>query len=263
MASMDGMYLDHHFDGFDYVLCAGPHHIDSLRKLARRRASLAGLTLLPAGYPKLDLMLVAPATKRLADTSSPPTVVYAPTHVVPSNERLASLRSHGESIVATLLTGGYRVIFRPHPLSFSDLDRALIDRIRALHGDNPRFSLDMSKDYTRSYASADLMVTDLSGTGFTFSLTFTRPCIFFAPDAEAERGLSGIQFEDRDRIGAVVRNGTELLSRASELSRGDMTGQLERFRREFVFRTGESAAYIVTCLEDILAERERPEWIRL
>lgn len=262
MASMDGLYLDHHFDGFDYVLCGGPHHIEALRKLELRRPSLAGLMLSPAGYPKLDLMLDAAETKGRS-SGERPTTVYAPTHVIASNERLASLRRHGERIVEALLAGGYRVIFRPHPISFVDEDRALVDRIAAAHAANPKFSLDRSKDYSRTYASADFMVTDLSGTGFTYSLTFARPCIFFAADEDAERGLYGAQFDARHRIGAVVRTDTELLQKAAELSRIDMTEQLERFRDEFVFNVGSSAPYIVTVLEDILAGREPPDAVRL
>jgi hypothetical protein len=107
------------------------------------------------------------------------------------------------------------------------------------------------------------MVTDLSGTGFTFSLTFTRPCIFFAADEEAERGLNGVQFDDRHRIGAVVRNDVQLLQKAAELSRVDMKEDLVRFRDEFVFHAGSSAAYIVSALEHILAGREPPDAIRL
>jgi CDP-glycerol glycerophosphotransferase (TagB/SpsB family) len=107
------------------------------------------------------------------------------------------------------------------------------------------------------------MVTDLSGTGFTYSLTFARPCLFFAADEDAERGLYGAQFDDRHRIGAVVRTDAELLEKAAELSRIDMREQLERFRDEFVFNVGKSAPYIVNVLEDILAGREPPDAVRL
>jgi hypothetical protein len=262
MASMDGLYLDHHFDGFDYVLCGGPHHIDALRHLAQRRPSLEGLRLIRAGYPKLDLMLAAPEAQ-LSRSAAKATAVYAPTHVIPSNVGLASLRRYGERIVEVLLAGGYRVIFRPHPISFVDEDRPLVDRIEAANAGNPAFSLDRSKDYTQSYASADFMVTDLSGTGFTYSLTFARPCIFFAADEDAERGLNGAQFDDRHRIGAVVRDVSQLLPKAAELSRTDMTQDLLRFRGEFVFNAGKSAAEIVSALEDILAGRVPPDAIEL
>jgi len=255
MASLDGLYLDDHFDGFDYVLCGGPHHIEALRVLARRRPSLAGLKLIPAGYPKLDLMLATREERRPVSAQGG-TVVYAPTHVIASNEKLASLRRHGARIIETLLEGGYHVIFRPHPMSFVDDDRSLVDRIAGSHAGNPRFSLDRSKDYTRTYASADLMVTDLSGTGFTYSLTFTRPCIFFVEDEEAELGLNGAQFDDRHRIGALVRSSAQLLEAAAALVRTDMSDQLERFRGEFVFNPGGSGAYIAGVLEELLAGRD-------
>ena len=264
MASLDGIYSDHHFDGFDYILCGGPHHVDSFRSLAARRPALSGTWLLPAGYPKLDLMLGAkPAAQRSRESPVKPTIVYAPTHVDQATESLASLRRHGEAIVDALLAGGYRVIFRPHPWSFADQDRALIDRICELHAGNPGFSLDRSKDYTESYSSADLMVTDISGTGFTFSLTFGRPCIFFAPSAEAELGLTGIQFDSRHRIGAPVRSIDEMIEKSSQLCQSDRAEDIRRFRDEFLFNVGGSAAYIAAGLEDVLSGRERPEWIRL
>ena len=264
IASLDGVYSDHHFDGFDFIVCGGPHHIDSFRRLALRRPALKGKRLLPAGYPKLDLMLTSQSNKQGAPHSSGKlTVVYAPTHIYETNEAFATIRRYGETVISALLARDYRVIFRPHPLSFTDADRDVIDRICGLHGSDPRFSLDKTKDYTKSYASADLMVTDISGTGFTFSLTFSRPCIFFAPDGEAERGLTGIQFDSRQRIGAVVRNIDELIERTSELCHSDMAEDIDQFRDELVFNVGKSAPYIVACFEAILSGKERSEWVRL
>jgi CDP-glycerol glycerophosphotransferase (TagB/SpsB family) len=123
--------------------------------------------------------------------------------------------------------------------------------------------LDANADYTESYSLADLMVTDLSGTGFTFSFSFGRPTIYFAPDAEAERGLSGLQFDARHRIGALVRDIDGLIGKTAELCHRDMSDEIERFRDETVFNVGKSAAYIVDCLENILSGCERPEWVRL
>jgi CDP-glycerol glycerophosphotransferase (TagB/SpsB family) len=226
---------------------------------------MCGKVLIPAGYPKLDLILTSRSTKRRpAEASIRRTVVYAPTHSSSLNEDLTSLWHYGETIINALLAEGHRVIFRPHPGSLDDShDRPVIDQICQRHTDNLNFSLDTSRNYTESYSLADLMVTDLSGTGFTFSFTFGRPCIFFSPSAEAERGLRGIQFEARHRIGAVVRNVDEMIEKISELCERDMTDEIERFRDETVFNVGKSAAYIVNCLEDILSGCERPEWVHL
>ena len=260
MVSPDGFFSDDSFDAYEYILCAGVHHLEFFRKLALRRPALSGKRLLPAGYPKLDLMLGSHSTKRhRTDQSVRSTVVYAPIHSLASLP--GALRTHGEAIINALLAEGHRVIFRPHPISIY-ADRDVIGRISQLHGGNPNFSLDARRDYNQSYSLADLMVTDLSGTGFTFSFSFSRPCIFFAPNAEAERGLSGIQFDARHRIGALVRDIDEMIEKTSELCNRDMTDEIERFRDETLFNVGKSAAYIVDCLEDILSGRERPEWVR-
>jgi CDP-Glycerol:Poly(glycerophosphate) glycerophosphotransferase len=264
MNSLDGVFFDTQFDPYDYILCGGPHHLDSFREHSLRHPALLGKTLVPAGYPKLDLMLASHSTtRRPTDPSRRSTVVYAPTHISSLSDHLTSLSHYGEAIVNALIVEGNRVIFRPHKASFADQDRPVIDRICQLHADNPNFSLDMSEDYTETYSSADLMVTDLSGTGFTFSFSFGRPCIFFSASEEAERGLRGIQFEARHRIGALVRDINEMLEKTSELCNRDMTEEIERFRDETVFNVGKSAAYIVDCLEDILSGRKRPEWVRL
>ena len=265
MNSLDGTFADDAFDANDYILCAGPHQLDSFRKRAARYPALSGKWLVPAGYSKLDLMLASHSTKRHSTTrSARSTVVYAPTHNFGDiNDSLTSIRQHGEAIIDRLLAEGYRVIFRPHPVSFSDSDRPIIDHICRLHAGNPNFSLDASEDYAKSYSLADLMVTDVSGTGFTFSFTFEKPCLFFAPNVEAERELSGIQFDARHRIGAAVRDIDELIDKTAELCRRDMTEDIARFRDETVFNVRGSAAYIADCLEDILSGRERPEWIRL
>jgi CDP-Glycerol:Poly(glycerophosphate) glycerophosphotransferase len=256
MLSLDGFFFDDSFDAYDYILCGGVHHLDSFLQLASRRPGLSGKKLIPAGYPKLDLVLASRSTKlRPTGQRVNPTVVYAPTHSV-------ALRQHAEAVISALLAQGHRVIFRPHPLSLN-AQRDIIEQVCELCAGNPNFSLDVNKDYTESYSLADIMVTDLSGTAFTFSFSFSKPSIFFVPNAETERGLSGIQYDARHRIGALVRDLDEMVEKVSELCNRDMTDEIELFRDETMFNVGKSARYIVDCLEEILSGRERPEWVRL
>jgi hypothetical protein len=120
MGSLDGIFDDNTFDGYDYILCAGPHHLNFFKEWASRRPALSGKWL-PAGYPKLDLMLAShSANGRRMNPSATSIVVYAPTHIYDPTATLASLRYYGEAIVCGLLAAGHRVIFRPHPGSFRD-----------------------------------------------------------------------------------------------------------------------------------------------
>ena len=109
-------------------------------------------------------------------------------------------------------------------------------------------------EYSDSYSRADLMVTDVSGTGFTFSFGFGKPTVFFVSDAEAERGLSGLQFEARHRIGCVVRTIDELEREATQLSERDMRAEIEQFRNEAIFNVGNAAANIAERLDEILSK---------
>ena len=262
LTSLDGVYSNAVFDNYDYIVCAGPHHSEDFKRWAASNIKLAGRILIPAGYPKLDLML-----EEIGHLKSPPaetfTVVYAPTHVYPVNEEFASLRKHGEEIVDALLGAGFHVIFRPHPVSFNDSDKSVVARIVDESSGNASLSIDRSKNYIATYAKANAMVTDLSGTGFTFSLSFLRPAVFFAPNEQAEEGLRGIQFEDRDQIGGVARSIPELIARLNEVRTQDMSDTITEYRNRTVYNVGCSAKYIADAVLAILEDRRGSDWVEL
>lgn len=266
LTSLDGVYADHHFDDCDYIFCAGEHQIPDFVKLSKQR-KLAGKVLIPGGYPKLDSQLrwLADCRQGAAENRQGKVIVYAPTHVYPVNERLASLRRYGEDIVKSLLDSGFTVIFRPHPVSFKDEDKVIVEKICTEHENNPCFSLDRSKNYMESYARADLMVTDLSGTGFTFAFTFQRPAVFFAANADAEIGLEGIQFNSRHEIGDVVRSLSELGNKCLSLlaHQDEIEAKIARFRDKTVFNLGTSAKYFCHCLPYIERGEMDKDWVVL
>lgn len=263
LMSLDGVYADSNFNGYDYILCAGSHHLADFQGLANRQPNLRGKLLIPAGYPKLDLAIHWAESHKQPRNPFLTTVIYAPTHVTSVNEQLASLRTHGIEIVRTLLDEGYHVIFRPHPVSLRDADMDLVDKIVKENANNKRFELDQSKEYQQTYSRAEIMITDLSGTGFTYSLSFRRPTIFFASNEFAEQGLSGIQFSDRNCIGGFARSINELVQMLIKLKDEDMSERINSYRARRIFNVGHSSDYIVDCLHDIVNDRARDEWVRL
>lgn len=264
LTSLDGVYHESHFDDYDYVVCAGEHQVRSFREWRARRAALAGKTLIPGGYPKLDLQLRQMALGKAA-TPKPRTVVYAPTHVYEVNEALASLRSHGAEIVRTLLQAGWRVVFRPHPVSWTDQEKDLVAGIVAEHRENPGFELDRAASYQAAYASSEAMVTDLSGTGFTYAFTFGRPVVFFAANAAGEAGLTGLQYEGRAAIGQVARSLPEMLTALTEfqVGRDELCRRIGEFRSRTIYNLLTSGDYLARAIGDILARRPQLEWIQL
>lgn len=263
-ASLEGVYERSMFDGYDYILCAGPHHLKEFGEWAQSRQQLGGKVLLPAGYPKLDLVTGwFSSPEKVSTGEGQITVLYAPTHVYSANERFCSLRDHGGRIVAALLEAGHRVIFRPHPNSFEDSDVGLVKGICAEHGSNPNFSCDTSKEYRTSFSESDLVVTDLSGTGFTFSLSLGRPAIFFAANADAEVGLTGIQFTDREFVGGVARGVPQLLRMIETMDFQAFSARIAKYKNTVLFNPGKSSQYIAEAITHMLRDEVAPEWIAL
>jgi hypothetical protein len=265
LVGIEGVYQEDAFDDYDYIMCAGPHHVSDFRALSEKRSVLKGKFLVPAGYPKLDLALSWAGNRRLKESRiTAPTIIYAPTYVYPVNEGLASLRSHGAQIVQSLVDAGYNVIFRPHPVSMKGVDRNLVLEITKTYQNQKFFKLDTAKDYKKSFEQADLMVTDLSGTGFTFSLSFKKPTIFVCFQPAAELGLKGIQFDDRNKIGGVARTLEEMIDLIIKLFAADsIPQQIADYREKNFFNVGKSDIYIAEALLSILNQHEKIEWIRL
>ncbi|HBB25803.1 MAG TPA: hypothetical protein DCZ59_06005 [Bacteroidetes bacterium] len=257
LVGVEGVYQAHHFDSCDYVFCASAEQELDFRKLAHKR-NLTNLNIVRGGYPKLDLQIEQSSAYEFA---GPPTIVYAPTLVYSVNEGLATLVSHGAHVIQMLLNHGFRVVFRPHPISFnSQLERDAIHDICGRFASDTLFSLDTSKNYTGTYSSVTLMITDLSGTGFTFALSQGRPAIFFAPNEEAEAGLDGVHFRDRERIGRIVRNIDDLVPCIEELLKNmpEYSEQIVRYRDETIFNVGRSREAFVEAVGAILEGKESP-----
>ncbi len=116
---------------YDFAFVAGDAAVDRIRAnvpnydpVARTRA---------VGRPQLDFL---PPDR--SGGLEPPTVLYAPTY---EGDRpsmaYGSVQSHGLALVDSLLAAGYRVIYRPHPLTgtitadAASANRAIHERLAA------------------------------------------------------------------------------------------------------------------------------------
>lgn len=97
---------------FDYVAVAGQAARD---RYERAQLEIPARRLLTIGRPELNLGSAAAPRAKRPDT--PPTVIYAPTWSGYNAHSGFSSLASGEKLVTRLVGRGYRVIFRPHPLS--------------------------------------------------------------------------------------------------------------------------------------------------
>lgn len=145
------------------------------------------------GRPQLDFL---PADR--SGQSQVRTVFYAPTW---EGDRpsmaYGSIESSGRRLVASLLAGGFRVIYRPHPLSgthspgygVADREiRALLDRANAvLPGERRRHVIDTAGRIDSQIAESDVAVVDNSAMAFDWLVT-GKPIIVTVPASETAVG---------------------------------------------------------------------------
>jgi len=263
MVSTHMIYRKGAFDGYDSVLCVGPHHVAEIRANEKLHG-LAPKQLVEHGYGRLDaLRRPLPAGPR-ARRDGPVHVLVAPSW---SPEGL--LETRGVELTGLLLAAGMKVTLRPHPVTRKRcpaLMRELVDRFAA----DTAFELETDIGSQASLHAADVMVSDWSGAALEYAFAFHRPVAFVDVPRKvnnpeyAELACEPLEVSIRDRIGVVVAP-DRLVELPGQLVRlcDDPEAFDQRIRRaqdEAVYHVGDSgrigAEHVAARADDSLA-RER------
>ena len=152
------------------------------------------------GYFKLDLFKKIKKIRKKTNK-----IVIAPTNFL-SFPSMSLYQNIYKIINIILKNSNFDVILRPHPSNFeSSKIKSIIKRYK----NNKRFFLDKSKNYFNIYNNSDFLISDLSGTAYTYSIMTRKPVIFYS---NYERNLKNLNyqklnfFKDRKKIGYVVDN---------------------------------------------------------
>lgn len=219
-----------------------------------------GICLLKAGYIKLDQNL----SRLKAIGTSKKALIYAPTCTGLVFDDLISLSQHGEDIINAMLENfpEYDIIFRPHPLSKSTGEiKNIIQRFLG----NPRFIYDdNASQYMDSYAKSVLMVSDMSGTAFTYAFTTLRSVVFFSHnEKEVVKRLGDYRtIQDRAKVGYVAENVVEMVEKIQILlATGDeFSTKIKNYRDSIIYNVGKSEDYFVNNFEYIIENKRHPDW---
>ncbi|OAN55989.1 hypothetical protein A6A04_10540 [Paramagnetospirillum marisnigri] len=222
----------------DYLLVPSAPGMESARRVLDRFDEVGlelerPIRLVAAGYPRLD------ENRRLFREvgRDEKVLVYAPTMTLESWQGYASVARWGRGIIQALRDAfpDHTIIFRPHPNSYADpAVAALMAEVAGLAGcevdANP-------SNYMATYGRARLMVTDMSGTAFTFAFTSNRPVVFFSPeDARARSDNPDVAyFEMRDQIGLVAERLEDLPAMVSTALDSGFGGRSDELCRASVF----------------------------
>lgn len=250
---------------FDAFFMPSTLAIDSLRRVFEpiARPDVPGSeckrhVVIRGGYPRLDQNIAYFNRHAVQE----PTIIYAPTMALPEWESFVSVPRWVEGVVRTLLDGfpQCKLIFRPHPHS---LNRKEVQAVIAKFSPHSRFETDLrGTDYMPSYSRAAVMVSDTSGTAYTYAFTTGRPIVFFSPNEAQARALNpGVRYFDyRDRVGLVAENYHELRRCVSAVlaNPGPFRESSFGLRDEVVFNVGRACEYFVSIFDHLVAGTKIP-----
>ncbi len=106
----------------------------------------------------------------------------------------------------------YKIIIRPHPANKNYFNRKNLPILFDYMDKNKNTKLDFSDNYINSYFKSILMITDISGTSYTYSFLTGSPVIFFSKNEKKyKKQYSKLNFfKDRGVIGKVITQVSEI-----------------------------------------------------
>jgi len=172
--------------------------------------------LVDTGYLKLDNVIKE--LKKIKNVKSH--ILVAPTFSGILKNYNMSDKLH--IIIESILLKGEKVIFRPHPLDLTNKGNInKVEKILNRFKKNVNFLYDNSSSYIDSYSKAKLLITDFSGTAYTFAYSTLRPVIFFSKNEvifKKNKVSSLFYFKDRNTVGLISKNINELLSSIKKIN---------------------------------------------
>jgi len=218
------------------------------------------LCYIPGGYPKIDFNIKYAKEHIVV----PDSIVYAPTVIDDEFKDFVSLPLYGRKIIEVLLQrfSANKIIFRPHPHT---LQSSFVKDIVQEFAGNERFILDDDASfYMSSYSRSMAMVTDMSGTGFTYAFTFLRPVIFFSHnDAQAIDSLGDLNyFKDRSSVGNVVFSIDDLAETVADSIKDTkrISKGISKLRSKVIFNIEKSEKYFIENFHYIASQKINHRW---
>ncbi|MCC6298118.1 MAG: CDP-glycerol glycerophosphotransferase family protein [Anaerolineales bacterium] len=260
LASTHVIYPEGAFDHFDYIFCAGPHHLRELTTMLSQRG-VHDCVLIPAGYEVVDRLISIGPSK----VNTPPTVLFAP-----SWGESNVLVHKGVEVISTLLEE-FEVILRPHAMNLVE-DSAILNLIKTRFGSHSRFSLDISPDSSSVIQRADLLISDWSGIAFEYALAFLKPVIFIDGPMKVFNSNwikyllePGVEKTEREKIGVVVQDIRELQSVARRLLfNADLwSSKIAEERNALLFNPTRCASVSHHALKLIASRQNDENWVKI
>ena len=170
--------------------------------------------IIEVGYHKLDYLLKKKVSKKNLKDS----ILIAPTLI--SGFKEFSISTKLNLIIQKLLIGTkYNIILRPHP---RDRNNLIYKKINYKFKNEKRFEFNISSNYLNAYFRSKILITDISGTAYTYVFLTLSPVIFFSISESKINKYKYSKlsfFKNRNKIGLVINSINDLIKKISTIEK--------------------------------------------
>jgi len=247
-------------DMIDYMFIPGKTVLPTKEILSWKFTK--NLCFIPGGYFKLDGNI-----RKFNDYISKvnvDSIIYAPTVVNDAFDKYCSQKEYGLDIIQALLDNfqNYNIIFRHHPHTKDISTSKILNKFK----NHPKFIYDSDpSEYMKNYARSKIMISDISGTAFTYSFTTLRSVVFFSPYEDTiTKKMGDISYlPHRKNIGHIVLNISEMIDSVKILLNDYeySKNNIKQFRDQTMFNIESSEEYLAKNIDYILENKKHKDWI--
>ena len=261
MVSTHLVYRRSAFEHFDSIFCVGNYQLDEIRS-TEKLYNLKPKNLIRYGYGHLDNLLEK-YSKRIRLPKNNENKLHI--LLAPSWSDDGLFENFGEKVIDILLREGYKVTFRPHPMT-QKKSKKKIDGMTEKFSKNESFLLEQNIFNFDSFLFSDIMITDWSGAALEFAFAFEKPVLFI----DVPKKINNPEYEKipqvpievsiREKIGKIILptdlelipNEIKMLYRQTK----ELRDKITKIRNELIFNVGESKKDGAEEIIKLLNERE-------
>jgi CDP-glycerol glycerophosphotransferase (TagB/SpsB family) len=225
---------------------------NSFREYIKSRKIKKKAKIINTGYLKLDYV----SNKLKKNSNVKFLILIAPT--ASNHYKKINLSSHLFKMIQFLIKNNYKIIYRPHPMDLTKkgnnlLTQNIIEKFKNF----TNFTFDTSTSYLDSYLKSDVLLTDFSGTAYTYAFSKEKPVIFYSnnKDHKLMNDLKSLYyFKDRNKVGYVVDNFNDLNKKLKKIKRNSniLKVQIKNIRKERIEHFGNSLNITKKQIENLL-----------
>ena len=261
MVSTHLVYRRSAFEHFDSIFCVGNYQLDEIRS-TEKLYNLKPKNLIRYGYSHLDNLLEKYSKRILLPKNNENKL-----HILlaPSWSDDGLFENISEKVIDILLREGYKVTFRPHPMT-QKKSKKKIDRMTEKFSKNESFLLEQDIFNFDSFLFSDIMITDWSGAALEFAFAFEKPVLFI----DVPKKINNPEYEKipqvpievsiREKIGKIILpTDLELIPNEIKMLYGqtkELRDKITKIRNELIFNVGESKKDGAEEIIKLLNERE-------